>query len=92
MPNTYLNVAEVAVLTGKSIQTINLWYKWKKDNPEHELAKLLPDYIQESERQKRKWRREDVWKIIEFDKSIKKGGRNGLFAKYTYHPKPKEEK
>ena len=40
-----LTVAELAVAIGSSVPTISAWYRWKKENPEHEYAKLLPDFV-----------------------------------------------
>ncbi|MBO6275499.1 MAG: hypothetical protein J6M91_08220 [Methanobrevibacter sp.] len=68
-----LKVEEVAVLIGSSIYTIRIWYKWKKLHPEHELAKLLPDYYQSAPRQTRYWKRSDIWKLIEFKSKLPKG-------------------
>lgn len=77
-----LKITEVAVITGKSVQTINMWYAWKREHPEHELAKLLPEYTQEGERGTRYWNREDIWKFAVFASSIKTG-RNGFMGDIT---------
>lgn len=68
-----LRIEEVALLVGTSTQTINIWYRWKKQNPNNELAKLLPDYQQDGERQTRYWKQSDVWSIQEFKRSIPRG-------------------
>lgn len=57
MNEQLLRIEEVALLVGTSTQTINNWYRWKRLHPDHELAKLLPDYIQENPRQMRYWKR-----------------------------------
>lgn len=77
----YLNAIEVAVLVGTSIQTLNSWYKWKRTHPEHELAKLLPDF-ERGDRRTRYWKSTDVWKIIEFKTNIPVG-RNGIMGDVT---------
>ena len=41
----YLSIEKVAVTCGVSVQTINNWYKFKRENPDDKRAKLLPDYI-----------------------------------------------
>ena len=74
-----LRVEEVVLLVGVSLQTLNSWYRWKKNNPNHELAKLLPDYVQEGKRQQRFWKRSDVWTLTEFKNSIPHG-RNGILG------------
>lgn len=39
-----LTVAELAVAIGSSVPTISAWYRWKRENPEHEYG-LDPDSI-----------------------------------------------
>lgn len=73
MENKKLRIEEVALQVGTSTQTINTWYRWKKLNPDHELAKLLPDYEQETPRGMRFWKQSDIWSIKEFKKSIPHG-------------------
>lgn len=86
-----LTITEVAVLINKSVQTINMWYAWKRKNPDNEYVKLLPDYEQDGERQIRYWNREDVWKLIEFGQQLPKG-RNGFMGDITQRYVKKEEK
>lgn len=87
-----LKVEEVAVTLGCAVNTINNWYMWKRVNPEHELAKLLPDYIQKGSRQTRYWKESDIWKLIEFRSKLPKG-RNGVLGAITqkYLKKSKED-
>ena len=81
-----IKIEEVCCMIDSSIQTVNNWYKWKRDNPENELASLLPDYTQNGPRQTRYWEREDVWKFLEFKKSIIHG-RNGVMGDVTQRRK-----
>lgn len=76
-----IKIEELAMRIDSSVQTINNWYKWKRDNPDHELATLLPDYIQEGARQTRYWDTKDIWKFIEFKTAIVHG-RNGIMGLY----------
>ena len=76
-----LTATQVAAQAGISIQTLNIWYKFKRDNPEHELAKLLPNYM-EGERRTRYWKTSDVYKLIEFQTNLPKG-RNGVMGDIT---------
>lgn len=85
-----LRIEEVALLVGSSTQTINNWYRWKKIHPENELAKLLPDYIQQGNRQIRYWKNSDIWSIIEFKNSIPHG-RNGILGDITQKRSKKKE-
>jgi len=77
-----LKIGEVALLIGSSIYTINLWYKFKREEPDNEYAKLLPDYYQDGERQTRYWLESDIWKLIEFKQSINVG-RKGFMGAVT---------
>lgn len=77
-----LKIHEVALLVGVSYRTIENWYMWKRKNPKHELAKLIPDFYQDGERQTRYWRQSDIPKLIEFKNSIPHG-RNGILGSVT---------
>lgn len=74
-----IKIEELAMRIDSSVQTINNWYKWKRENPNHELASILPDYVQEGNRQTRYWDIKDIWKFIEFKTAIVHG-RNGIMG------------
>lgn len=78
-----LKVEEVAMCLGVSYQTINRWYKFKRENPDNEVSKLLPDYqtINTSGGYIRIWDRDDLWKLIDFKSKITPG-RTGKMGKY----------
>ena len=82
MEEKRLRIEEVAFMVGVSTQTINNWYRWKKINPNHEMAKLLPDYVQEGKRQIRFWKQSDIWTLKEFKSSIPHG-KNGILGEIT---------
>lgn len=90
-----LSVEEVAVSIGVSVQTINIWYRWKRQNPDNERAQLLPDFIQLGTRQARFWEKSSVLKLMEFKNSVK-CGRNGVMGsvtqKYVKKPETKGKK
>ena len=73
MSEKMLKAVEVAVSIDVSPQTLNGWYKWKNENPNHELAKLLPDYVRQGNRNTRFWRQSDIWMLLQFKKSIPQG-------------------
>lgn len=75
----YIKIEELAMRIDSSVQTINNWYKWKRENPDNELASILPEYIQEGNRQTRYWNAKDIWKFIEFKQAIVHG-RNGVMG------------
>lgn len=89
MVEKMLRIEEVALLVGSSTQTLNNWYRWKKLYPDHPLATLLPDYIQDGNRQIRFWKKSDIWSIIEFKNSIPHG-RSGILGDITQR-RPRKE-
>jgi len=80
--NQMLRVEEVSVLIGKSTFTINAWYRFARKNPDSEIAKLLPKYIQKNERSPRYWKYVDVYRLIEIQSKIPLG-RSGPMGKYN---------
>lgn len=88
-----LNLNELALLVGVSVQTINSWYRWKNLHPDHELAQLIPDFTREGNRRTRYWTQADAWKLTQFRSSIPQGCR-GIMGDVTQRyvkKKPKEE-
>lgn len=81
---------EVALLLDISVPTLNNWYKFKKQDPNNEMCKLLPDPIQKSVRQTRYWKEEDIPKLIEFKANIV-WGRNGFMGSITQAYAKKEK-
>lgn len=77
MKEQLLTIEQVGAYIGRSRVTIQYWYKWKEQNPDHELAQLLPDYIQSSKRGTRYWKASDIWKLIEFRQKVPQG-RGGI--------------
>ena len=85
-----LNVNEVALLVGSSVQTISSWYRWRELHPEHELVKLIPEFTRKGNRRTRYWKQSDVWKLIEFKSAIPQG-RNGIMGDVTQKYVKKKE-
>ena len=87
-----LRLEELAVLIGVSGKTINNWYMFKKKFPDNEYVKILPDFIQQGNRQTRYWKESDVAKLLMFKRSIPTG-RNGVMGAVTqkYLKKKNEE-
>ena len=78
-----LRVEEVAIFVGVSVNTLNSWYRFKKQFPDDEFAKMLPCYTQEGgDRGIRLWNEKDVDRLIEF-KRVRPTGRNGVMGKVT---------
>lgn len=92
MGEQLLKIEEVALLTGVSAHTIEIWYRWKRQNLDHEYAKMLPNYIQKGARQTRYWKKSDIWSLVEFKNTIPRG-RNGILGEITQkHHRKKENK
>lgn len=77
-----LSIAELAVTLGSSMPTISAWYRWKRQNPEHERAKLLPDFFRVGPHRERRWHLSDVPRLMEFKNTIPQG-RNGVMGSVT---------
>ena len=88
--NRLVNVQELSMLIGSSIQTIGSWYRWKELNSDHELAKLIPDYTRIGNRRTRYWKQDDVWKFLEFKQKLPQG-RNGIMGEVTQKYVKKKE-
>ena len=82
MKGNLLEANEVCALVGCSVYTLNIWYRFKKSNPDNEYSKILPDIIYFEGDRKRYWNRDDVWKLVEFKTSIPQG-RGGILGNET---------
>lgn len=82
MSRTMLRIEEVAVLCGVSTQTINIWYRFKKENPDNEYAKLLPEFQRIGTHGQRFWDKSDINAILNF-KTKMPTGRNGVMGSVT---------
>ena len=69
----FITAAELSKLIGCSVSTIGAYYKFKKENPDSELAKMLPDFVRIGSRNTRYWKKEDVEAIKEFRKRYPQG-------------------
>lgn len=97
MSDRLLKASEIAYLVGISVETLDIYYRFKKENPDNEYAKMLPTitYLDDNKRL-RLWTEDDVYKIAQFKDTIPKG-RNGIlgsvtrrYTKDSKHYKPKE--
>lgn len=91
MINGRYSANEVAMLIGTTTSTISAWYKWKSLNPDHEYAKLLPDFTRGTGRNTRLWTEEDVLKLAEFKRTIPQG-RHGIMGEVTQRYAKKNNK
>ena len=87
-----LRIEEVALFVGVSVNTVNSWYRFKREEPDNEYAKLLPDYKQDGgDRSTRYWTSEDIEKFLEF-KQKRPIGKNGVMGMITQKYVKKENK
>lgn len=89
MSERLLKIEEIALAVGVSVKTVNFWYMFKRENPDNEYAKMLPEYTQLGARSQRFWKEADIWSMIEFKKQVPKGCR-GVMGGTTH--KTKENK
>ena len=73
MGRTFLTIEQVAVTCGVSVQSVNNWYKFKRENPNNEYARLLPDYFTLEGGRQRLWDKSDINALIEFKQKMPKG-------------------
>lgn len=90
-----LNATEVMFLVGIAPKTLDRWYAFKRENPDHELSKQLPDFEQPAGfKTPRYWKESDIPQLMAFKDLVPKG-RNGLFGNITHqnqYKKAKKEK
>lgn len=96
MKDRLLNAQEISTLAGCSVQTLNLWYKWKELEPDNKIAKMLPEYVRgknsRGNTRTRYWKYSDIYKLMEFKANIPKG-RNGIMGTVSsMYKKPKEKR
>ena len=89
MSEKLLKAVEVALLLDISVPTLGNWYVFKRDNPDSDMAKMLPDPVQKAPRQTRYWKESDIPKLLEFKSSIV-WGRNGFMGAITQRYKQKD--
>lgn len=77
-----MRLEEVAVLINVSGKTINNWYMFKKQFPDNEYAQMLPEFIQNGNRQTRYWKESDIAKLLMFKRAIPIG-RKGIMGAIT---------
>lgn len=73
MARTLLRIEEVAMMCGVSVQSVNNWYKFKRENPDNEYARLLPEYTTLEGSRQRMWDKADINALIEFKQKMPKG-------------------
>lgn len=77
-----INAQETAYRVGISCKTLDIWYRFKRENPSNEYALMIPEYYQETSRSKRLWKESDVAALINFKNSIPQG-RGGVLGSVT---------
>lgn len=74
---------EVVVIIGISLKTLNIWYQFKRENPDNEYAKILPEPQRRGNKGTRYWTQEDIKRLIEFQDK-RPTGRNGVMGDITH--------
>lgn len=78
----YYRAEETAAMVGISLQTLNIWYAFKRLNPNSERAQMIPDCIQADKHMVRYWTKNDIKKLKRFKETVKHG-RNGVMGSIT---------
>lgn len=78
-----IKITALALKLNCSTQSINNWYKWRELNPNHELAKYLPNFEVDPKTGTRYWDEEDVWLLLNF-KTRLPIGKNGILGEVTH--------
>ena len=84
MKGKLMSATEVCVILDCSIYTLNNWYAFKRQNPDNEYAKMLPDFVNREKgiRTTRYWKQSDIEKLLKFKAAIPHG-RNGILGSVT---------
>ena len=82
MAERMLRAVEVALLLNISVPTLSNWYKFKRENPNDEYARLLPNYEVIGCHNQRFWDKSDVGALVEFKQKMPKG-RSGVMGTVT---------
>lgn len=82
MEERLINAQELAYRIGRSVQTLNAYYKFKDENPDNEYSLMLPEFIRQGNHRTRYWKESDIGKIIRFIDSLPKG-RDGVLGPVT---------
>lgn len=70
---TFYRIEEVAIMCGVSVQTVNNWYRFKRENPDNEYARILPEYHCVGTHKQRFWDKSDIPAIRAFKDKIPTG-------------------
>lgn len=82
MKNGLMTTSEVSALIGCSVYTLSVWYRFKKENPDNEYAKMLPEPRKLVGDRKKYWDEDSIYKLVEFKNKIPHG-RNGILGSIT---------
>lgn len=62
MKERLINAQELAYRIGRSVQTLNAYYKFKDENPDNEYSLMLPEFIRQGNHRTRYWKESDIEK------------------------------
>lgn len=84
--------SETAMLLGITTDTLDIWYRFKRQNPDNKYAKMLPEIKHKEGNQKQRfWTEDDIFRLIEYKNTIPQG-RNGIMGSVTQKYVKKEDK
>ena len=77
---TLFTMDETAVAVGVTRQTLYNWYRFKKEEPDNDYAKSIPEPVTIGNQ--RFWSKSDINALMRYKKSLPKG-RNGVMGRVT---------
>lgn len=95
MEHRLMRIEEVAMVLDCNQITLERWYRFKRENPEHEMSKKLPDFMYGmniKNRPVRLWKSTDIPKLKEFQDSVVKGTKGFMGSVSNLYLKKKGDK
>ena len=89
MKDGLYSFAEVTEILGVTSLTLDSWLRYKHENPDEELAKLLPEPKRIGPRNARFWSADEVDRIKEFQVKLPRG-RRGVLNTNRYKKETRE--
>lgn len=83
MEERFIRIEEIALVLGVNQFSIERWYKFKRENPDNEYAKILPEFtyqINSKNRKVRCWKASDIEALKKFQDNIVLGTKGFMGA------------
>ena len=94
MEERFIGIGELAFILGVNQFTVERWYKFKKENPENEYAKLLPEPVRIANAKNiktRYWKESDLPALKTFQNAIVPGTKGFMKSQCIYRRTPSQK-